>query len=51
LHFYLGLKNEPWLGPAGSENACLFWRVATQLKGLSCNFRSFLTIPLPPQLR
>jgi len=20
LHFYLGLKNEPWFGPAGSEN-------------------------------
>jgi len=24
LHFYLGLKNQPWFGPAGSENACVF---------------------------
>jgi len=21
LHFYLGLKNEPWFGPPGSKNA------------------------------
>ncbi len=23
LHFYLGLKNEPWFGPASSENSCI----------------------------
>jgi len=32
LHFYFGLKNEHWFGPAGSENACGLekhkWRVA-----------------------
>jgi len=35
LCFYLGLKNEPWFGPVGSENACIFrmrkQHVATQL--------------------
>jgi len=33
--FYLGLKNDPWFGRAGSENAYIFrmskQRVATQL--------------------
>jgi hypothetical protein len=24
LHFYLGLKNQPWFCPADSENACVF---------------------------
>jgi len=36
LHFYIGLKNEPWFGLAGSENAWIVrirkWRVATQLE-------------------
>ncbi len=31
VHFYLGYWNQPWFGPAGSENACIFRRVATQL--------------------
>ncbi len=39
-HFYLGYWNQPWFGPAGSENACIFhmckWRLATKLKSNLC---------------
>ncbi len=35
VRFYLGYFNQPWFGPAGSENACVFRmrkrRVATSL--------------------
>jgi len=32
LSFYLGLKNEPWFGPAGSENACVFRNSKVELR-------------------
>jgi hypothetical protein len=39
-NFYLGYLNQPWFGPAGSENACVFrmpkQRVATKLKVFFC---------------
>ena len=36
VRFYLGYQKQPWFGPGGSENACVFrmrkWRVTTRLK-------------------
>jgi len=40
LLFYLGLKNEPWFGPAGSENARKH-HVATELKIGRCQIQVF----------
>jgi len=39
LHFYLGLKNEPWFGPAGSENNRVFGMCKAWLRHLfKCAF-------------
>ena len=38
VSFYLGYQKQPWFGPGGSENACIFRMrkrcVATRLKQL-----------------
>ncbi len=38
VHFYLGFWKQPWFGPAGSENACVFhmrkWHVATKFNDI-----------------
>jgi hypothetical protein len=40
VRFYLGYWKQPWFGPAGSENACIYRmckpRVTTKLKELDC---------------
>ena len=39
VRFYLGYQKQPWFGPGGSENACIFRmrerRVATWLNNVS----------------
>ena len=44
VRFYLGYQKQPWFGPGGSENACIFrmrkWRVATRLYTGYCNYPS-----------
>jgi hypothetical protein len=45
VRFYLGYWNQPWFGPAGSENACIFCMrkqfVATQLYLLYLTVKKF----------